>query len=83
MNVAAVMTCFLGPLFGETIVLTVIQLLLINLAMDSLVAIAFGSEPPLPEYMDEKPVPRSAPIISGRMMVQVLTAAGAVAVRQP
>lgn len=75
-NVAAVMTCFLGPLFGETIVLTVIQLLLINLAMDSLVAIAFGSEPPLPEYMDEKPVPRSAPIISGRMMVQVLTAAG-------
>ena len=34
-NVAAVLTCFLGPLMGENVILTVIQLLLINLAMDT------------------------------------------------
>ncbi len=74
-NVAAVLTCFIGPLFGETVVLTVIQLLMINLAMDSLVAIAFGSEPPLDEYMNEKPIPRSASIINREMAIQVLIGA--------
>ena len=42
-NVAAVLTCFLGPMLGENVVMTVIQLLLINLAMDTLAAIAFGA----------------------------------------
>jgi magnesium-transporting ATPase (P-type) len=54
-NVAAVLTCFLAPFFGENQILTVVQLLLINLAMDTLAAIAFGSEPALKEYMKEKP----------------------------
>ena len=66
-NVAAVLTCFLGPLLGENVVMTVIQLLLINLAMDTLAAIAFGSEPALKEYMREKPIPRNASIISKDM----------------
>lgn len=35
-NVAAVLTCFLAPLFGENEILTVIQLLVVNLAMDTL-----------------------------------------------
>ena len=52
-NVAAVLTCFLAPLFGENEILTVIQLLVVNLAMDTLAAIAFGSEPALMEYMKE------------------------------
>lgn len=33
-NVAAVLTCFIGPLLGANVVLSVIQLLLINLAME-------------------------------------------------
>ncbi len=49
-NVAAVLTCFIGPLLGEKVVLTAIQLLLVNLAMDTLAAIAFGSEPALKEF---------------------------------
>ncbi len=71
-NVAAVLICFLGPLLGENIVLTVIQLLLINLAMDTLAAIAFGSEPALPEYMKERPVPRNESIITKGMFVQII-----------
>lgn len=62
-NVAAVLTCFIGPLLGENVVLTVIQLLLINLAMDTLAAIAFGSEPALKEFMKDKPIPRSEGIV--------------------
>ena len=74
-NVAAVLICFLGPLFGENMVMTVIQLLLINLAMDTLAAIAFGSEPALKEFMREKPIPRSASIISREMFIEVLISA--------
>lgn len=72
-NVAAVLTCFLGPLLGENVILTVIQLLVINLAMDSLAAIAFGSEPALEEYMKEKPVNRSENIVTKSMFIQTLT----------
>ncbi len=74
-NVAAVATCFLGPLLGENVVLTVIQLLLINLAMDTLAAIAYGSEPALKEYMKEKPVARNASIISKEMGVEIMFSA--------
>ncbi len=74
-NVAAVLTCFLGPLMGENVILTVIQLLLINLAMDTLAAIAFGSEPALDEYMKDKPIPRSASIISKDMLIEILIGA--------
>lgn len=74
-NVAAVLTCFIGPMLGENVVLTVIQLLLINLAMDTLAAIAFGSEPALKEYMKDKPIPRKASIISKEMLVEVIISA--------
>ena len=71
-NVAAVFTCFLAPLLGENMVLTVIQLLLINLAMDTLAAIAFGSEPARKEFMREKPVARQASIVSRSMLAMVV-----------
>lgn len=71
-NVAAVLTCFLAPLFGENEILTVIQLLMVNLAMDTLAAIAFGSEPALKEYMKEKPIARDASIVTRKMLTQVI-----------
>lgn len=74
-NVAAVLTCFIGPLLGESVILTVIQLLLVNLAMDTLAAIAFGSEPALQEYMKEKPIPRQESIVTRNMMTEVLVSA--------
>lgn len=74
-NVAAVLTCFVGPLLGENVIMTVIQLLLVNLAMDTLAAIAFGSEPALKEYMNDKPIPRSESIISKEMFTEILISA--------
>ena len=78
-NVAAVLTCFLGPIIGKggdyNVIMTVVQLLLVNIVMDSLAAIAYGSEPALPEFMKEKPVQRSASIVSREMLSQILTSA--------
>lgn len=78
-NVAAVLTCLLGPLIGKSgeynVIMTVVQLLLVNIVMDSLAAIAYGSEPALPEFMKEKPVRRSAGIVSGEMLSQILVTA--------
>ncbi len=74
-NVAAVLTCFIGPLLGERVILTVIQLLMVNLAMDTLAAIAFGSEPALDEYMREKPIPRTASIVTKEMLTEVIIGA--------
>ena len=75
-NVAAVLTCFVGPMISsEKVILTVVQLLLINLAMDTLAAIAFGSEPALKEYMKDKPVPRSQSIITKGMFAEIMIAA--------
>lgn len=74
-NVAAVLICFLGPLFGENVILTVIQLLLVNLAMDTLAAIAFGSEPALKEYMRDKPIPRNESIITKKMLTEIIISA--------
>lgn len=71
-NVAAVLTCFIGPLLGEPTMMTVIQLLLVNLAMDTLAAIAFGSEPALKEYMKDRPIPRNESIVSKSMLIQVI-----------
>lgn len=74
-NVAAVLTCFIGPMLGHDVVLTVVQLLLVNLAMDSLAAIAFGSEPALKEYMKDKPIPRDESIVTKEMLIQVVLGA--------
>ena len=71
-NVAAVFTCFLAALLGENMIMTVIQLLLINLAMDTLAAIAFGSEPALKEYMQAKPIPRQESIVTKNMLVKII-----------
>ncbi|MBQ6919320.1 MAG: calcium-translocating P-type ATPase, PMCA-type, partial [Synergistaceae bacterium] len=79
-NVSAVLICFLGPLFGQNVILTVIQLLLINLAMDTLAAIAFGSEPPRQQYMNEKPIPRDENIITQGMLSEILTGAAYITV---
>jgi len=75
-NVSAVAVCFFGPLVSnQNVILTVIQLLLVNLAMDTLAAIAFGSEPALPEYMKDRPVARKASIISKGMLIEIITGA--------
>lgn len=71
-NLASMVIVFMGPMLGFDFPLTLIQLLWINLVMDSLAAIAFGGEPPLARYMTEKPIKRNASIISKFMWTSIL-----------
>ncbi len=71
-NVAAVTTAFLGPFFGFDFPLTIIQLLWINIIMDTLAAIAFGGEPALKRFMKEKPVKRDENILTKNMTSSVI-----------
>jgi calcium-translocating P-type ATPase len=72
-NVAAVCTAFLGPLIGVDFPLTIIQILWINIIMDTLAAIAFGGEPALLRYMEEPPVNRDENILTKNMVSAILT----------
>ena len=66
-NVAAVAINVLAPIFGVTNPLTIMQILWVNLVIDTLAALAFGGEPPLPRYMQERPKSRGDAIVSRRM----------------
>ncbi|MDR1422535.1 MAG: cation-translocating P-type ATPase [Coriobacteriales bacterium] len=72
-NVGAVMICFVAPLMGIEAPLTIIQILWINLVMDTLAALAFGGEPALRRFMAEQPKRRDEPIVSPTMWSAILT----------
>ena len=72
-NVAAVLISFVCPLVGINEPLTVIQILWVNLVMDTLAALAFGGEPALKRFMQEKPKKRSENIVSKKMWSSIIT----------
>ncbi|XP_049849289.1 uncharacterized protein LOC126318338 [Schistocerca gregaria] len=71
-NMASTLIVFLGPFLGIDFPLTLIQLLWVNLVMDTLAAFAFGGEPALNAYMYEKPIQRDEPIVSPQMWSSIL-----------
>ncbi|MBQ2937906.1 MAG: calcium-translocating P-type ATPase, PMCA-type [Clostridia bacterium] len=71
-NVSTVFTAVLGPILGWTEVFTIIQILWINMIMDTLAAIAFGQEPARESYMREKPVARTADILNKYLKSAIL-----------
>ena len=66
-NVTTIAMSLLSPLLGLKEPFTIIQILWINLIMDTLAALAFGEEPTLDRYMNEKPVSKKANILTGYM----------------
>lgn len=70
-NVVAVFICAVCPFFGIQEPLNIIQLLTLNLLIDSLGAVALGGEPALREYMNEKPKSRNQAIVTKDMAMQV------------
>lgn len=71
MNMAAVGVSVIGTVFGIESPVTVIQMLWVNIIMDTLGSLAFAGEPALAEYMRRKPVKRSEPILTGKMIFQI------------
>ena len=72
MNVCAVGVSLLGPFLGVDTPVTVMQMLWINIMMDTLAGLAFAGEAPLPETMREPPKRRDEPIISAAMRGQIV-----------
>lgn len=75
-NLCAVGVSVIGPFIGVTSPITVLQMLWVNMVMDTLAGLAFAGEPPLPEYMNEPPKRRDEPIINRYMLNQILVVGG-------
>ena len=71
-NICAVSLSIIGPFIGVDTPVTVIQMLWINMVMDTLAGIAFAYEPPLLEYMNEKPKKKNEPIINRYMKDEII-----------
>lgn len=71
MNLSAVGVSVIGPMFGIESPVTVIQMLWVNIIMDTLGSLAFAGEPALDEYMTRPPVKREEPILNRAMVHQI------------
>lgn len=71
-NFCAVFLSIIGPFIGVATPVTVIQMLWINMVMDTLAGIAFSYEAPLSEYMEEKPKDRYEPILNNYMIHEIV-----------
>lgn len=56
----------------ETSVLSAVQLLWVNLIMDTFAALALATDPPAHSILDRKPDPKSAPLITINMWKMIL-----------
>ena len=71
-NLCAVSLSIIGPFIGVDTPVTVIQMLWINMIMDTLAGIAFSYEPPLKSYMQEKPKPKEEKIMNSYMYSEII-----------
>lgn len=71
-NMCAISLSIIGPFIGVDTPVTVIQMLWINMVMDTLAGLAFSFEPPLLEYMEELPKKRNEGIINKYMLHEIL-----------
>lgn len=72
-NVAACLVVMSGALLGTEMVLTVTQMLWVNLVMDTFAAMALASLPPSPMVMKEKPRSKNSHILSKPMVWSIFT----------
>ena len=72
-NVAAVSLALIGPFIGVPSPITVIQMLWINMVMDTLAGLAFSYEVPRIEYMKETPKKKEENIINKYMLNEIIT----------
>lgn len=71
MNLSAVGISIIGPFISFETPVTVIQMLWINIIMDTLAALAFAGEAPRLFFMKEAPIPKNEPILNGDMITKI------------
>ena len=76
MNFSAVGVTMICPFLGIDSPVTVVQMLWINLIMDTLGGLAFAGEPPLPSYMREPPKRREESILNRYMVNEIALLGG-------
>ncbi len=70
-NVVALSTAFLAAVFGFGIPLNTVQLLWVNLIMDTMAALALATEPPTEALFHQPPHGRHAPLITKAMWAHI------------
>lgn len=71
-NMCALGVSIIGPFIGINTPITIVQMLWLNMIMDTLAGIAFSSEAPLLEYMNEYPKTKDESIINKYMYSEIL-----------
>lgn len=71
-NVVAVLVAFLGACIIDDSPLKAIQMLWVNLIMDTLASLALATELPSEELLERKPYGRTKPLISRTMMKNII-----------
>ena len=76
MNFCAVGVSMLGPFIGIDAPVTFVQMMWINIIMDTLGGLAFAGEPPLESCMRERPKRRDEPILNRYMVNEIVFLGG-------
>jgi len=71
-NIVAVTIVFICACALGGTPLGALQLLWVNMIMDTLASLALATEPPRPSLMDRKPIVREAPVVSKQMMLAMV-----------
>jgi calcium-translocating P-type ATPase len=71
MNIAACGVSIFGQFIGIESPITIIQMLWVNIIMDTLGALAFSGEAPMDYYMREAPKTRREPILTKEMLSRI------------
>ncbi len=72
-NMCALVLSIIGSFIGVTTPITIVQMLWLNMIMDTFAGLAFSFESPLKEYMDEQPKKKDEPIMNKYMYNQIIT----------
>lgn len=71
-NMCALVLSIVGSLIGVQTPITIVQMLWLNMIMDTFAGVAFSFEPPLLEYMEELPKSKDTPIMNKYMYSQII-----------
>ena len=71
-NMCAISLSIICPFIGVDTPVTVVQMLWVNMVMDTLAGLAFAFEPPLAEYMKENPKKKDESIINKYMISEII-----------
>lgn len=71
-NMCALILSLIGPFIGIDTPITIIQMLWLNMIMDTFAALAFSYEAPILDYMNEPPKKKEEPILNRYMLGEIL-----------